>query len=49
MTSELHPTQSDDQDDHAAQRQYTRPSLGSRLRTVANWSLVFLVSVVAAF
>ena len=49
MTSELHPTQSDDQDDHAAQRQYTRPSLGSRLSTVANWSLVFLVAVVAAF
>ena len=49
MTSELHPTQSDDQDDHAAQRQYTRPSLGSRLRTVANWSLLFLVAVVAAF
>ncbi len=49
MTSELHPTHSDDHDDHAAQRQYTRPSLGSRLRTVANWSFVFLVAVVAAF
>ncbi len=49
MASELHSTQSDDHDDQGAQRQYTRPSLGSRLRTVAMWSLVFLVAVVAAF
>ena len=45
MASELHSTH----DDSETQRQETPSSLGSRLRTVAMWSLVFLVAVVAAF
>ena len=49
MASEPNFSHSDEHDDQTVQRTSPQPSFGSRLRTVAMWSLVFLVAVVAAF